>query len=623
MDAKLETWELAIPAELRPGTTPEQDIIYFVGLSSLEIQKFNRHRYMISTWYLLTRLKLYTIAVKRLWDQPQSTTLQIESPGPPGPTRDTVPEKVVRFALELIKCQCDAFDRMRRTKASERWLGGNWYFEGCLSLFEAAVALLLVLTKLPTSFFIPPGANLTEKSKEGLKLDYDEMTRVISRVVDVFSEVVMSEREFDNGTGEVKEGRRTEIASKALDTLQELLKEHWWKLDPRAEQGKFLHNSPAQPSPRRTESSPATGMVGSGPGLSFGGTGYGGLNIGTMFPSQQQDQLPFRTQAQQIQTYSGLESSTSTETNPSPSSLQQQLHYQAQPVVYGSTAQYPMTTGAYPSSFAQPSFENLPLPVGNPPYSQYTQNQKLDPSTTVPPIGITRSSPYDYQPQDNFSILDTPSSYPTTPFPFPPISSQSSSQSLEQSQSSLYQSASPSRNQPPPQQYQQPQQQRVSEQHQPPRFSTPPDPSQPSPGQHPTPMAGTYAYNPSTSSSAVSSSGGRGSSASLRAVRSSPGVPPPSQGMKMIHYIAPGSTTTTTGSGMGVMGALPGGTIGTMSFSVSGMAPDSSRQQRQQSQQARIVLSEFMGRPHTPTGGGAESEEQSGGGASGGYYDKR
>lgn len=591
MDSKFEIWEMSIPAELRPGTTPEQDIILFVGLSPLEIKKFSRHRYMITTWYRLTRLKFYTLIIKR-HQQSASTTSRVESPSP---IPESVAEKCVRLALELIKYQCDTFDRMRRTKSGENWLGENWYFEGCLSVFEAAVALLLALTKFPTTFFVPPGAAVVEESKVGLKLEYEEMTRVISRVMDVFSEVVVSQKNFDSGSGEVKEGRRAEIASKALDTLQVLLKEHWWKLDPRMEQGRLIRDSPAHLSPRRTGSNPAAGMVGSGPGLPYSGTGYaGGSTMGPVYAPQQPAQLPFRTQSQQIspvQAYSGLVSPSTSETMPSPSSIQQQLQYQVEPNVYGSTAQYPMTTGTYPPSvIPPPPFKNLPVSAGSLSYPQYSPARAPEAPSVASPPGVVQSSPYDYQPQNYFSSIDTPTSYP---FPFTPVSNHGSNQSLDQNHS------------------QQQSYQRVPQR----PFNPAPYPTQPSPRQSASTSA--YAYN---SGSSVTTSGSNSASSGVqvppaRTIRSSPGVPPPSQGMKMIHYVAPGSTTTstTTASGAGIMGSLG---AGTMSFSVSGMSQESSlpdprfqsaqqmqSRSTQSPQESRIVLSEFMGRT-TPTGDG-------------------
>jgi hypothetical protein len=580
MDAKFENWESGIPPEFRPGTTPEQEIIHFVGLSQSEIKTYTRHRYMITTWYRFTRLKLYTLALKR--HQPLvSTATRIESPGP----IRTFAEKGIRFALELIKDQCDTFSRMRRTKSGEKWLGGNWYFEGCLSLFEAAAALLLVLTRFPTTFLAPPGAKLAEDTKTGLRLEYEEMSRVISRVVDVFSEVVVTENDLASNSGE-KEGKRAEIASKALDTLQVLLREHWWKLDPRLDQTastQAIDNSAefstsassAQSSPRRAGLSPPTGAVGSGPGLPYDASGYGDVE---MYHSQQ---------IGNTQAYSGLVTPL-TETTPSPLSMQQH-NYQVQPSVYGSTGHYPMATGTNFPSYIQPPFRSPPLPTPDttsyPQYSQGPTPEAMPPM--IHPLNPSLS-PYDYQPENysfntDFSSIAETSVY-TTPFPFTPMSDPSQAVGRDQNRSSVYQNQNQSQSQSQPQEYHP---QRMPHRHQR-SFSTS---TQPIP-LPPNSAASAYAYDPSSSSSS-------------RPMRSSPGVPPPSQGMKMIHYVAPGlaTTTTTTASGMGVIENSTG------TFTVSPQEP--SRQQ-----QSTIGLSDLMGLK-TPTG---TPGDQGGDTSCSGYY---
>ncbi|EKM80764.1 hypothetical protein AGABI1DRAFT_112500 [Agaricus bisporus var. burnettii JB137-S8] len=95
---------------------------------------------MITTWYHFIRLKFGTLATSQ--------------PPPAFPVTGNSSnavhwaEKCLQSALELITFQCDTFDHLRRTQFGERWVGENWYFEGCLSLLEAAVALVLVLTKI-------------------------------------------------------------------------------------------------------------------------------------------------------------------------------------------------------------------------------------------------------------------------------------------------------------------------------------------------------------------------------------------------------------------------------------------------------------------------------------------
>lgn len=506
MDTKFQAWESGIPAEFRPGTTQEQDIILFAGLSRTEIQKFTRQRYMITTWYRLTRLKLYALALKQ---QSPSSLNQRESPDP----IHKMAESCIRCALELIKFQCDTFDWMRRIQSGERWLGGNWYFEGCLSLFEAAVALLLVLIRFPTTFIAPPGANMVEELRKGLKLEYEEMSRVVSRVVDVFAQVVKSEREPQDGV--VRDGKRIEFAAKALEALQVLLKEHWWKLDPRGNIGKTplartgsntdgalggnaaLQGSMSPPSsgpassPQRQGSSPAMSTARSG--TQFVRPGFVGSTMGPMIPMQQQ----------QVQTVGPPTVSV-------PPSVPVQLQYQAYPGAYRSASTYPMT--AYTPS----------------PSTPYTQ-QSGSPSTTTdasfsfrPPQGAVVGS--------SMIAGNTAAGLPQTQSPFfsqaqrvplnptPPTRDETQIYATQSpfipgsGQSQQYQQIP--QHLPPPPQLQ--------------TFTSSPAQSLPLAANS---TASAYAYTPTPSIDRVQP---LPSSAS--------GLPPPSQGMRMIHYVAPGAT---------------------------------------------------------------------------------
>lgn len=519
MDAKFESWELGIPAELRPGTTQEQDIILFAGISQPEIQRFTRQRYMITTWYHLIRLKLYTLVLKQ-YQPPPLTMARPESP-------DHVQhyaEKCIRSALELMKFQCDTFDRMRRTQFGERWVGGNWYFEGCLSLFEAAVALLLALTKFPTTFLVPPGANMVEETKKGLRLEYEEMTRAISRVVDVFSEVVTSEREPENGV--VKEGKRAELAAKALEALRMLLREHWWKLDPRTEVGKSplmvgsgpyvdgaFSTSQNSASPSGSGSSPQ--RVGSSPGMNIAGAGaaYSGpRHPGSMF-SPHQGPVPSTGQGQQpgsIQSYSSLVSPIeATSTTPL---MQQQMNYQAYPSAYYANApQFSAAVKAQIPPFAQQSVSGSSLPVTTATTSYPSCSQNImGEVATLTPAGPRTHSQYHYISQSqnysdysSFSNMDG-TAY-ATQFSFTPLQSQTQTQGHYQN--------------PAPQ-----------------RFQSAPQPSLQNTTEHPS----------STSNNPATNAYGYSLAPPGDTMRPLSGILPTSQAMRMIHYVAPGLKTPSS-----------------------------------------------------------------------------
>ncbi|KAF9453960.1 hypothetical protein P691DRAFT_718360 [Macrolepiota fuliginosa MF-IS2] len=531
MDQKLQTWELSMPAEFRPGATQEQDIILFAGLSPSEIQNFTRQRYMITTWYRLTRLKLYTLALK-------GHTLSGPTRGATSEIVHSTAEKCSRCALELIKFQCDTFERMRRINYGERCLGGNWYFEGCLSLFEATVALCMVLTKFSAVFFVLPGTNLADEAKTGLKLEYEDMSKVIARVVGVFSEVVKSERESLGDV--VNDYKRAELAARGLDAVQVLLKEHWWKLDPRVSMGRTVStgtglatdrlgsqvsmsptSSGSAPSSQRQGSSPATGTLGAG--NPFGGPGFVGSTMGSMHLMQQQvqsattvtGQAPLRSPGQ---TYPGLMSTAGAQgMQPAPAIQQRQAQYQTYSSAYGNVPMYPMTTygSAGSTSYAHQAGPSA-TPVSTGFDVQLSQGAMVEDPISVgagsSTAGFSQNQPQ-FPPQSphiqqnpTSPATDGPRNY-ALQNPFIPFSNQNQQ----------YQQI-PQRLPPPPQ---------LS------LFTS--NPNQPSALVANSAAAAAYAYTPTSNMNAGQA-----------LTPPAPGVPPPSQGMRMIHYVAPKSGNAST-----------------------------------------------------------------------------
>jgi hypothetical protein len=378
LDSKFHNWESNIPLEFRPGTTQEQDIVLFAGLSQPELQDFLRHRYMITTWYHFVRLKFGTLATSQLPLAPPAI----------GNTRHAVhwAERCMQSALKLINFQCDTFDHLHRTPSGERWVGQNWYFEGCLSLLEAAVALVLVLTKYPATFLLPPGANMAEECRTGLKLEYVETTRTLSRTINVFSEIVMNDGELQAHVA--GEGKRIEIAAKGLHMLQILLKEHWWKLDPRT--GK---SSPAVVSPElhlgfnalRGSASPALVMAGLSPTVDMVSAGMADFR-GSPFGSSEGSSILSRTSPAlstgQVQQSGASMFTAETTSMSSPSSVRP--HSSA---YYANAPQLPAAVRAqFPSFFQEPS-----SPQHRPSSQNYSRDSGL-PSWTTPASPSTFSS---------------------------------------------------------------------------------------------------------------------------------------------------------------------------------------------------------------------------------------
>jgi hypothetical protein len=488
LDTKFHNWESNIPLEFRPGTTQEQDIVLFAGLSQLELQNFLRHRYMITTWYHFVRLKFGTFATSQLPLAPPAT----------GSPRYALhwAEKCIQSALRLINFQCDTFDHLRRTQFGERWVGENWYFEGCLSLLEAAVAFVLVLTKYPATFLLPPGANMVEESRTGLKLEYVETTRTLSRTINVFSEIVMNDGELKAHTA--GEGKRTEIAVKGLHMLQILLKEHWWKLDPRTGKSSPTIVSPGSHSgftTLRDSVSPAQAMAGLSPTVDMAGaaTAYRGSPFGSSEGSAILSQASPALSPGQVQQSSALMSPVET-TSMSPSTQQPASIRPHSSAYYANAPQLPAAIRAQlPSFFQEPS-----SPHHRPSSRSYIRDSGLPNWTTsAPPPTFSSQSQAQSAPQSsplnpNQQLLGSTLNYPIT---------------------NMYDTGHLTTHSP---------------------FVPPPQPSP---------------------------------------------LPPPSQGMRMIHYIAPGmktrSTTTINPTGFsGYESGMPGSSE-SQPFAPPGQAGDS------------------------------------------------
>lgn len=136
MDHKLQEWEARLPPEYQF----KSDVKVLPELNLAEKKILARQRYILHTWYLIGRLKLHIA----------STTGQGRAPQPPGITRRGV-EECISLSIELIEFQTAAFDAYTGFEgdlSAPVYPGTCWLFEGCLSLFEASVALVTIMTQL-------------------------------------------------------------------------------------------------------------------------------------------------------------------------------------------------------------------------------------------------------------------------------------------------------------------------------------------------------------------------------------------------------------------------------------------------------------------------------------------
>jgi len=186
MDHKFQDWEARLPPEYQL----ESDLKVLQELGFAEKKILARQRYTLHTWYLIGRLKLHIA----------STTGQGRAPQPPDITRRGV-EECVSLSIKLIEFQTAAFDACSGSDAeiaAPVYPGNCWLFEGCLSLFEASVALITIMTHLT---WVEKVANANA---------------ALDSAVRVFHEVAQRER-----------GKTGETATRALEVLVTIRRKYW------------------------------------------------------------------------------------------------------------------------------------------------------------------------------------------------------------------------------------------------------------------------------------------------------------------------------------------------------------------------------------------------------------
>ena len=179
LDDKYQRWEDNLPPEYRQ----DRDEHVTKDLDRAELMLIDRHRYCFTTWYLMCRTKLHL-----------STITGCAQSSQPWAVAKGNPKFCITHAMRQIRLQCDAHD------ASLPHSSDPWFFEGCISLTEATVVLMIILTRYPWK----------EKAKEAVEL--------VDRAMAVFTHAVSEQ------TG--KQGEIARMAEKVIGALRE---EDWWK----------------------------------------------------------------------------------------------------------------------------------------------------------------------------------------------------------------------------------------------------------------------------------------------------------------------------------------------------------------------------------------------------------
>ena len=186
MDQKFEHWEESLPRVFRM----DYDLRLLQECSPVDLKMVARQRYVLHSWYLLARLKIYIA----------STTGQARIPPPSHVNRHCM-ENCIQTAMKVIRFQTSAYNASLRhdfDPTAPIFPGSTWFFEGCFSLFEGSVALITTLARYPWP----------EKVSEANAL--------IETALTVFQNVTHKER-----------GKLRETSQRAVDVLETLREDYW------------------------------------------------------------------------------------------------------------------------------------------------------------------------------------------------------------------------------------------------------------------------------------------------------------------------------------------------------------------------------------------------------------
>ena len=155
-------------------------------LARTELMFINQHRYCLLTWYLMCRTKLHLSAITGFGRSIQPWADVTENP-----------KRCIIYTMRQMRLQFDAHAASLQYKVHS---GNHWLFEGCISLAEATVVLMIILTRFPWK----------EKTREAVEL--------VDRAMAIFTHIVSKQK-----------GKQGEIARMAEKVVGALREEDWWK----------------------------------------------------------------------------------------------------------------------------------------------------------------------------------------------------------------------------------------------------------------------------------------------------------------------------------------------------------------------------------------------------------
>src|SRR5688572_6269773 len=137
MDNKFEHWEESLPRVFRM----DYDLRLLQECSPVDLKMVARQRYVIHSWYLSARVKLWIAA----------TTGYNRIAPVPHINRQCM-ETCVSGTMQLVRFQTASYNASLRydfDPTAPIYPGDSWYFEGCFPLFEGAVGLITTMARYP------------------------------------------------------------------------------------------------------------------------------------------------------------------------------------------------------------------------------------------------------------------------------------------------------------------------------------------------------------------------------------------------------------------------------------------------------------------------------------------
>jgi len=178
MDLKFGEWQARLPAELRRSNLSPNSPISPTS-DRFEDPILSRQRYVLTTYYLVCRMKLHVAFIT-------NKAPSVMSAGISGPTMSRKRSRAMCIALatDLIRLQCEVHESSE--KLSMHTLG-DLIFERYWTLFDAALILLCFITQPSVGLEVPEDAEplldrtfaiFTTMSSQGMDSNCDRIARI-------------------------------------------------------------------------------------------------------------------------------------------------------------------------------------------------------------------------------------------------------------------------------------------------------------------------------------------------------------------------------------------------------------------------------------------------------------